>query len=337
MRCSVRAGRVARTVTLPACGRAVQRELPAEQSLRAPRLAGGVSRRALEVAEHRDAGRDEVEAARVGADHGLVDPARARLQDAPVEVDDEVVADVVPAADVAVEDVDRADHRGHLGRRRSRSGSRCGARTPFDGAVAAARRCGWLLPAGPGAARDDRRLARPGRQARRARAAGSRPCCASPTAPGRQRVTARTPSAAARARAAAIRRAAAAHIGSPIGSARRGRRARGPRRRRRTHGLQRAARGRGSAPRSAASPGARHCRPTHRDAGRRGVDRRAGARRAVPTATAVTTVAPCSARGRRPRASGGQRQRAKRAGAGGGEKLPARLAPRSPIAARARA
>ncbi len=94
-------------------GQAVQRELPGEQALERG-VGGSRDGHALERAEHGDAGRFEVVAAGLGAAHGLVDPAGARLEDAPVQVDGEVVADVVPAADVAVEGVDREQHRGHL-------------------------------------------------------------------------------------------------------------------------------------------------------------------------------------------------------------------------------
>ncbi len=112
---------------------------------------------------------------------GLGDAARAGLEDAPVEVDDEVVADVVPAVRVDVEGVDRPQHRRHL------AGAvavgvlgvvheRHPHRAIFRGD---ARR---RDPERPGAAGDDRRL--PGARGERA----ARPARATPL---RRRVRAR--------------------------------------------------------------------------------------------------------------------------------------------------
>ena len=72
----------------------------------------------------------EVVAARLRPHDRLVDATRARLEDAPVEVDHEVVADVVPAA-ARSGGRRRSRAASPAPRRRcSRWGSRCGARTP---------------------------------------------------------------------------------------------------------------------------------------------------------------------------------------------------------------
>ena len=92
---------------------AVQRELPAEQ-LGDRRHRGFGDRHVAEGAEHRDAGGLRVVALRVGADDGLLDPARAAFEDLPVLVDEEVVADVVPPVGVAVVLGDGEHHRGRL-------------------------------------------------------------------------------------------------------------------------------------------------------------------------------------------------------------------------------
>ena len=80
---------------------AVERELPADQARQRvhPRLG---EQHGAERPDRRDTGRDGVVALRLGADHGLVDPARAALEHLAVLVDEEVVADVVPAVGVAV-------------------------------------------------------------------------------------------------------------------------------------------------------------------------------------------------------------------------------------------
>ena len=67
---------------------------------------------------------------RVRADHRAVDAAGAALEDAAVGVDEEVVADVVPAVRAHVVGVDRADDRRARRLARSRSACRCGARRP---------------------------------------------------------------------------------------------------------------------------------------------------------------------------------------------------------------
>ena len=124
----------------------------------------------------------------MGPDDGLVDAPGTGLEDAPEAVEREVVADVVPAADEAVEHVDRAQHRRDL------PGGvpvrRLGVvdEPEFDGPIAGGR-AGRALPAGPELAGHDRRLAGPGLQLgsgqRRARRASGRrlrrlPCRAAP-------------------------------------------------------------------------------------------------------------------------------------------------------------
>ena len=91
----------------------VQRELPADQPRQRvhPRL--GV-RHGGERPDRRDAGRGRVVALRLRADHGLVDPARAALEHLAVLVDEEVVADVVPAVGVAVVARDAEHDAGRL-------------------------------------------------------------------------------------------------------------------------------------------------------------------------------------------------------------------------------
>ena len=89
----------------------MERELPdsrrASASSAGVGLAGGA-----ESAEARDARRLGVVALRLRADHGLVDAAGPALEDVAVPVDEEVVADVVPAVRVAVVAADAAHDRG---------------------------------------------------------------------------------------------------------------------------------------------------------------------------------------------------------------------------------
>ena len=92
-----------------------------------PRASAAIER---EVAEAGDAGRGAVPALRLRADDGLVDPARTALEDLAVLVDEEVVADVVPAVAVAVVAGDAEHDRRPSPPARSRWRSRCGARTP---------------------------------------------------------------------------------------------------------------------------------------------------------------------------------------------------------------
>src|SRR5829696_5463919 len=80
---------------------AVYAELPADVGRRGRERLRARPDRGV-VADVRDAGRLRVEALRVGADHGLVEPAGAALVDRAVFVDEGVVADVVPAVGVAV-------------------------------------------------------------------------------------------------------------------------------------------------------------------------------------------------------------------------------------------
>ena len=95
----------------------------------------------------------------MSAHHGLVDPPCAGLEDAPEGVDREVVADVVPAVDVGVERVDRAQHRGHLAARVAVWAVRVVHERQPHGAVGGSD-TGHRATLGPGPAGDDRRLAR---------------------------------------------------------------------------------------------------------------------------------------------------------------------------------
>ena len=147
----------------PALARdAVQRELPAEQ-LRDRRHRGLGDRHGGEGAEHRDAGGLRVVALRLGADDRLLDPARAAFEDLPVLVDEEVVADVVPAVGVAVVLGDGEHHRGRLVGRVVVGGDGVMDEGHLHHAVVGrrARRHGGGAPR---RARDDRRR-RPGRGA----------------------------------------------------------------------------------------------------------------------------------------------------------------------------
>src|SRR5829696_1907530 len=76
----------------------------------------GLRRRRLAavVADRRDRGRQGVEALRLGADHGPLQPPGAALVERPVAVDERVVADVVPAVAVDVEATDAEHDRGRL-------------------------------------------------------------------------------------------------------------------------------------------------------------------------------------------------------------------------------
>ena len=146
---------------------AVDAQLPADD----PRQrveSGLVERERGERAEARDAGRVVVEALRLGADHGRLDPARAALEDVAVAVDEEVVTDVVPAVglDVVAGDAEH-DPRRLLGRVLDRAGgvmderglhgavARAAARRDLVGAPAGARdhERGGLRGAGLGLAR----------------------------------------------------------------------------------------------------------------------------------------------------------------------------------------
>ena len=82
-------------------GDPVDRQLPADQARERVHALGRLGDRG-EVAEAGDARRRAVPALGLRADHGLVDAARAAFEDLPVLVDQELVADVVPALRVAV-------------------------------------------------------------------------------------------------------------------------------------------------------------------------------------------------------------------------------------------
>ncbi len=110
---------------------------------------------------------------------GLVDAPGPGLPDAPVEVDDEVVSDVIPAVDIAVEFVDRPQHRRHLSGRVAVGVVRVVHETELDGPVFG-RDPRRLDALGPGLTGDYRRLTGAGgddrgrqRQGRRKRARGA--------------------------------------------------------------------------------------------------------------------------------------------------------------------
>ncbi len=158
--------------------RAVQRQLPRQQLRR--RLHGVSStRRAAERADVRDARRDAVVALRLGADDGLLDAARAPLEDLAEAVDEEVVADVAPAVGVAVIAADREhDRRAVLGPVVV-GVDRVVHEARLHGAVArrAARRALIGAPL-PRAARSAARRLRPARSPARPRARRTRVCAA---------------------------------------------------------------------------------------------------------------------------------------------------------------
>jgi hypothetical protein len=65
-------------------------------------------------ADHCDPGGDGVVALGLGTDHGLIDPSGAALEHPAVAVDQQVVADVVPAEHVSVVVLHAAYDRGGL-------------------------------------------------------------------------------------------------------------------------------------------------------------------------------------------------------------------------------
>ncbi len=142
----------------------VQGQLPSEEMFEGG-ASGGRDLLGAIGAQDRDAGRIDVVAACLGSHDRLVDPACARLEDASEAVDHEVVADVVPAAAVTVELVDRTQHRRHFG-----GGITVGVLGVMDEGELDCPVCGRDLGVGaalcPGVARDDRRLAWAGLQAR---------------------------------------------------------------------------------------------------------------------------------------------------------------------------
>src|SRR5271165_5977791 len=109
----------------------------------------------------------------MGADDGLVDAPGPGLPDPPEEVDDEVVADVVPAVDVAVEVEDRAQHRRDLAGRVAIRIVGVVDKAELDGAVFG-RHPRRLDPGGPGPAGDDWWLSGAGREDRRGQRQGGR-------------------------------------------------------------------------------------------------------------------------------------------------------------------
>ncbi len=143
-------------------------EAPREQphqrgSLRLRRSGGG------EVADERDSDRAGVESLRVRPDHVLVDAAAAAFVDRPEAVDEEVVADVVPAVALNVVDLDPAHDRRRL---RARIAIRAGG-VMHDGQAQHRRdhgsRADDLLVRIPAGTTDDRRLAGRGDGTRRCR------------------------------------------------------------------------------------------------------------------------------------------------------------------------
>ena len=136
----------------------MQRQLPADQPRQ--RLHRGlVERQVGERAETRDPGRVAVVALGLGADHGGLDAARAALEDHAVAVDEEVVADVVPAVGVAVVARDAEDDRSRLlGRVVDGADGVVHERDLHVAVAGAAAR--WHAVAAPARARDDRGRAR---------------------------------------------------------------------------------------------------------------------------------------------------------------------------------
>ena len=192
-------------------------------------------------------GRDGVAALRLRADDGLVDAARAALEDLAVLVDEEVVADVVPAVGVAVVARDAEHDRGRVLRAVVVGGDRVVDEGELDLAVVGGRARGHGVAA-PLGARDDhgrpawaarappvaRRRRRPRRRApaRRATAAVGRvrtKRARRPRASPRRRSWKRSagpvhagsvPAGAPRRRRAGGRRArCSAHPGAPVAAA----------------------------------------------------------------------------------------------------------------------
>ena len=91
-------------------------QAPGEKT-RQRRLRGRRRRGGVVVPDQRDAGRALVEALGVRSDDVAVDPSEAALEDLAVLVDEEVVADVVPAVREHVVALDAADDRGRPGAR----------------------------------------------------------------------------------------------------------------------------------------------------------------------------------------------------------------------------
>ena len=135
-----------------------QVEPPRDQALERLHRRGRRLRR-HEVADQRDADAPRVEPERVRADHVPGDAAVPAFVDLAVPVDEEVVADVVPAVRLHVVDVDAAHDRGRLGRRVA---VRC--RGVMDDRKPDRRRIERMVPpqqlvAAPGRTRHDRRRA----------------------------------------------------------------------------------------------------------------------------------------------------------------------------------
>ena len=112
----------------------------------------------LEVPEQRDARGASVEAERMSPDDVAIDPAAATLEDLAEAVDEEVVADVVPAVSLDVVDLNPAHDR----RRFLRGAGVLAGRVMDDGddetARVAGRRADDALVRPPVLAGHDRRL-----------------------------------------------------------------------------------------------------------------------------------------------------------------------------------
>ncbi len=136
-------------------GHAVQRQLPAEQSRGGGHGLGGDAGRGVR-AEEGDAGRHRVVALRLRPDDRLVDAARTALEHLAVAVDEEVVADVVPAVRVAVVLGDAEHDRRRIARAVLVDGRGVVDEGELDGAVARVA-AGRHRGCPPRVAGDDRR------------------------------------------------------------------------------------------------------------------------------------------------------------------------------------
>ena len=120
--------------------------------------AASVSGAQRAVSDHGDADAAGVEALRVRPDDRAVDAARTALVDAPVGVDEEVVANVVPAVRAHVVGVDRADDGRHVACRIAVRRVRVVHEDHVHRVGVARRRAPQRLVCAPAGARDDRRL-----------------------------------------------------------------------------------------------------------------------------------------------------------------------------------
>ena len=291
-------------------------------------MPGSVCATSVNVPRQAIAGRDGVPALRLRADDGLVDAARAALEHLAVLVDEEVVADVVPAVGVAVVARDAEHDRGGVLRAVVVGRDRVVDEGELYLAVAGGRARGHGVAA-PFGARDDH--GRPGLGG--ARAAGRAPAAATPRRAPARRATA----AVGRVRTKRTRRPRAlprSRSWKLVGGARPRRLGAGGRARRRRARGRRAGAAAPSASsrrraggRAAATSTARAARPAHADqveAARRAQDPgrapAAGGRRARRPASARS-----SSNSEVGSASGAGRERSAPAGERGGAQ-PERLA-----------